>query len=285
MRDRLKSRFRTLVSGIALRAIRAGVVSRRAVIVFGVIAGLLAVPAAAGAVLPGPNGRIVFTSGRDDGFSTFDDAHAQLWVADKAGATPRRVTVNAAIQHRHASWSPDRTKLVYSAGNAATGDFDIYILDLTQPASGDQSEEHHPVSRYRRRPSVVVARRYARRLPEQGPGQHGPRPDRCSERHRPAGKCADPAGRHRGRGQARLVARLEDALLQPRRESGRLAGRRRHLHEGCGRQRARRSRSSPGPPTTTSPRSRLTDRASASREERSARPARPCSGPPSPVRT
>ncbi len=136
MRDRLKSRFRTLVSGIALRAIRAGVVSRRAVIVFGVIAGLLAVPAAAGAVLPGPNGRIVFTSGRDDGFSTFDDAHAQLWVADKAGAAPRRVTVNAGIQHRHASWSPDRTKLVYSAGNAATGDFDIYILDLTQPASG-----------------------------------------------------------------------------------------------------------------------------------------------------
>ena len=136
MRDRLKSRFRTLVSGIALRAIRAGVVSRRAVIVFGVIAGLLAVPAAAGAVVPGPNGRIVFTSGRDDGFSTFDDAHAQLWVADKAGAAPRRVTVNAGIQHRHASWSPDRTKLVYSAGNAATGDFDIYILDLTQPASG-----------------------------------------------------------------------------------------------------------------------------------------------------
>ena len=104
-------------------------------IVCGVLAVLLIVPATAGAVLPGPNGMIVFTSGRDDGLTALDDAHAQLWVAKQAGATPTRVTLNTAIQHRHASWSPDRTKLVYSAGDTATSDYDLYILDLTQPAS------------------------------------------------------------------------------------------------------------------------------------------------------
>ena len=105
----------------------------RLLIVLGVIAAMLVSAPTAAAVLPGPNGKIVFTSGRDDGTTTFDDAHAQLWVAAKAGATPVRVTANATIQHRHASWSPDRTRLVYSAG--AAGDFDIWILDLTQPMS------------------------------------------------------------------------------------------------------------------------------------------------------
>ncbi len=94
---------------------------------------MLAGVAPARAVLPGPNGKIVFTSGRDDGLTVFGDAHAQLWVAARAGATPVRVTANAAVQHRHASWSPDRTKLVYSAG--VPPDYDIYILDLTQPIS------------------------------------------------------------------------------------------------------------------------------------------------------
>jgi len=92
-------------------------------------------PATAGAVLPGPNGKIVFTSGRDDFPMTFDSNHAQLWVADNAGAVPHRVTIQN-IEHRHASWSPDRTKLAYAAGEAATGFWDIYILDVTKPASG-----------------------------------------------------------------------------------------------------------------------------------------------------
>ena len=85
----------------------------------------------------------MFTSGRDDGLTPFDDAHAQLWVAAKAGATPVRVT-NALIQHRHASWSPDRTRLVYSAGPAG-GDFDIYILDLTRPLSATNPTDITPV--------------------------------------------------------------------------------------------------------------------------------------------
>ena len=99
-------------------------------------ASTLAVPVAtAGAVLPGPNGKIVFTSGRDDSPAIFDSNHAQLWVADKAGGVPHRVTIQN-IEHRHASWSPDRTKLAYAAGDAGTGFWDIYILDVTKPASG-----------------------------------------------------------------------------------------------------------------------------------------------------
>jgi Bacterial Ig domain/WD40-like Beta Propeller Repeat len=98
-------------------------------------AGLLALASPAGAILPGPNGKIVLTSGRDDGATVLDDAHAQLWVAAKPGATPVRVTADTTIQHRHASWSPDRTKLVYSAGDAVTKDFDIWIFDLTKPIS------------------------------------------------------------------------------------------------------------------------------------------------------
>ncbi len=133
MRARFTSHFRTGCSGLVFGA-RVRVVIARGVIVLAGIGVSLAASANAGAVLPGPNGKIVFTSGRDDGFATFDDAHAQLWVAAKAGASPVRVTVNAAIQHRHANWSPDRTKLVYSAG--VSPELDIYILDVTKPASG-----------------------------------------------------------------------------------------------------------------------------------------------------
>jgi Tol biopolymer transport system component len=120
----------------ARRALRwrtpGAILSVRAAIVLAALGAGLAGAPGAGAVIGGPNGKIVFTSGRNDGLTAFTDNTAQLWVAAKAGATPVRVTANPAIQHRHASWSPDRTKLVYSAGPAG-GDFDIYILDLTKP--------------------------------------------------------------------------------------------------------------------------------------------------------
>ena len=178
-------------------------------IVYGVLAVmltvLLMVPTTAGAVLPGPNGMIVFTSGRDDGLTTLDDAHAQLWVARKAGATPTRVTFNTAIQHRHASWSPDRTKLVYSAGDAITGDFDFYILDLTQPASSTNPRDlTQSPGIAEDRPSwspdgtrVAYQRKVLRQL--------DPGPDRDSERRRWPGECPLTADR-RGRGQTRVDA-------------------------------------------------------------------------------
>jgi hypothetical protein len=108
-------------------------VRRLATVALASVAVVLALAAPAGAILPGPNGKIVFTSGRDDGTTVLSDAKAQLWIAAKPGATPVRVTADTSIQHRHASWSPDRTKLVYSAGPPP--DYDIWILDLTQPIS------------------------------------------------------------------------------------------------------------------------------------------------------
>lgn len=91
---------------------------------------VLALPTAAGATLPGENGRIVFVSGR---LST--DQQAQLFLLPVPGSTGGG-TVSAAItsaagQHRHPTWSPDRTKIAYARGDSATGNFDIYVLDVT----------------------------------------------------------------------------------------------------------------------------------------------------------
>jgi Tol biopolymer transport system component len=94
---------------------------------------LLALPASAGAVLPGKNGKIVFVSGRDDGATPFSNAASQVWILDQPGGAFARVSNNAAFQHRHPSWSPDYTKVVYAAG--AGGDWDLWIQDLTQPLS------------------------------------------------------------------------------------------------------------------------------------------------------
>lgn len=92
--------------------------------------GAVAVPAAA--VLPGENGRIVFASGRDG-----TDATAQLFLLPVPGSTGGG-TVSAAItsvaeQHRHPTWSPDRTKIAYARG--VGNNFDIFVQDLTSPGS------------------------------------------------------------------------------------------------------------------------------------------------------
>ena len=96
----------------------------------------LAVPAPAGAVLAGENGRIVFTSGRVAG-----DATAQLFLlpvpSSTGGGTLSAPITSAALQHRHPTWSPDRTKIAYARGTpgpATTENFDIYIHDI---ATGD----------------------------------------------------------------------------------------------------------------------------------------------------
>jgi Tol biopolymer transport system component len=94
---------------------------------------VVALPPAAGAVLAGPNGKVLFTSGRDDPPATFTDANAQIWIVDQPGGLPMRITANPFVQHRHSSWAPDGTKLAYAAG--APGDWDIWIQDLTKPAS------------------------------------------------------------------------------------------------------------------------------------------------------
>ncbi|MEA2386499.1 MAG: hypothetical protein QOJ22_673 [Thermoleophilaceae bacterium] len=99
------------------------------VLVIGAL-GALAVPAAA--VLPGENGRIVFASGRDG-----TDATAQLFLlpvpSSTGGGTVSPAITSVAEQHRHPTWSPDRTKIAYARGIA--GNFDIFIQDLTNPGS------------------------------------------------------------------------------------------------------------------------------------------------------
>src|SRR5215212_524379 len=97
-----------------------------------VASGALASPAAA--VLGGKNGRIVIASGRPD---AVDDAHARLYLIDM-NALPSPVVgaafaQSATEQHRHPTWSPDRTKVAYARGTPNTfalEDFEIFIQDL-----------------------------------------------------------------------------------------------------------------------------------------------------------
>jgi Tol biopolymer transport system component len=97
-----------------------------------------ATPAAA-SVLPGPNGPLVFTSGRDDGTTVLSDNHAQIWFLNAPGGGASRLTSLSLSHHRHASWSPDRTKIAYARGpddgNPFDGPWDIYVDDLSDPTS------------------------------------------------------------------------------------------------------------------------------------------------------
>jgi Tol biopolymer transport system component len=100
----------------------------------------LVVPPAASAVLSGENGRIVFSSGRIAG-----DATAQLFLlpvpASTGGGTLSGPITGASVQHRHPTWSPDRTKIAYAAGSAQCNPnkCDIFVLDLTTPGATPQN--------------------------------------------------------------------------------------------------------------------------------------------------
>lgn len=111
-------------------------VPRRLIPLLAVLAILLALPAGAGAVLSGENGRIVFTSGR--GSADFDDSEAKIYLRtvpdnSDAGTASATLTPTTGVQHRHATWSPDRTRIAYARGtpgSAMTENFDIYIHDI-----------------------------------------------------------------------------------------------------------------------------------------------------------
>ena len=95
-----------------------------------------ALPPAAGAVLSGTNGRIVFTSARDP----FTTATSQLFLRPTFAGTggpggASLITPLSTTQRRHATWSPDRTMIAFSQGDSATSNFDIYVLDLTDPGA------------------------------------------------------------------------------------------------------------------------------------------------------
>jgi Tol biopolymer transport system component len=93
------------------------------------LAALCALPATAGAVLSGVNGRIMFASGRE-----VSDATAGLYMRTIVGSQGGGQVFSAVApvggeQHRHPSWSPDRTKVVFARG--PSNDYNIHIADLT----------------------------------------------------------------------------------------------------------------------------------------------------------
>jgi Tol biopolymer transport system component len=111
---------------------RVALVSKAALVV--AIGALLALPSIAGAVLSGANGRIAYMSGRG-----FTDAQAKLYLRVATGSFGLGLNEGpmsmASGQHRHPTWSPDRTKIAYARGDASCNPTkcDIYVLDLTAP--------------------------------------------------------------------------------------------------------------------------------------------------------
>jgi Tol biopolymer transport system component len=105
------------------------------------VAAVVALPTPASAVLSGENGRIVFTSGRGEA----SDNTARLYLrpvpfSTGGGTTSPTITPGAGLgQHRHPTWSPDRTMVAYAAGGACPGDCDIFVRDLTNPGSAPQN--------------------------------------------------------------------------------------------------------------------------------------------------
>jgi Tol biopolymer transport system component len=115
--------------------------------------GTLVIAEAASAVLSGRDGRIAFTSGRAAG-----DATAQIYTINPVNLGPVEGPFGIpGVQNRHASWSPDRTKLVFAAGtpgSLATEEYDIFVRDfeaepdtvtaLDQTQLGDELSSDHP---------------------------------------------------------------------------------------------------------------------------------------------
>jgi Tol biopolymer transport system component len=117
---------------------------------------LTSVPAVSPATfIPGPNGKIVFTSGRpSEGVPApnMGDAGARLYVVDYPSGTPVQVTTlpeGVAVRHRQPSWSPDHTRIVYAAGASAGDSYALWILDLR---TGSQTE-FVPAAKEQDRPS------------------------------------------------------------------------------------------------------------------------------------
>ena len=103
---------------------------------------LLVLPVSAGAVLSGTNGRIVFIEGPAFG-------NTQLFLRSVtsgtgAGFTTGPLATGLAQQHRHPTWSPDRTKVAFAEGPGGVIGYDIYILDLTKPGATAQNITNSP---------------------------------------------------------------------------------------------------------------------------------------------
>jgi hypothetical protein len=72
---------------------------------------------------------IVHPRASRDGKRVVFAALGDLWTMPISGGKPERLT-NDSIVETDASWSPDGTKLVYSADRVGNGNMDIYVRDL-----------------------------------------------------------------------------------------------------------------------------------------------------------
>jgi Ca2+-binding RTX toxin-like protein len=102
---------------------------------------VLTLPASAFGVLSGRNGRIVFISGREGPDNNDTQARPYFWRIPPDALSPSvsPPLATATGQHRHPTWSPDRTKIAYAHGDNATANYDIYVLDLTTPGATPQN--------------------------------------------------------------------------------------------------------------------------------------------------
>jgi Ca2+-binding RTX toxin-like protein len=100
----------------------------------GLVVALLALPAPAGAVLSGKNGRIVFING--PAFGNTKLFLRSVTSSTGAGSRSGPLMTGLSQQHRHPTWSPDRTKIAFAEG---TGSYDIWILDLTTPGANPKN--------------------------------------------------------------------------------------------------------------------------------------------------
>jgi Tol biopolymer transport system component len=98
---------------------------------------LLAFAVPADAVLSGTNGRVVFINGPAFG-------NTQLFLRSVTsntggGSITGPLATGLALQHRHPTWSPDRTKIAFAEGPGGATGYDIYTLDLTTPGATPQN--------------------------------------------------------------------------------------------------------------------------------------------------
>jgi hypothetical protein len=91
-------------------------------------------PAGSATSIPGPAGKIAFTSGRPSigvPEPNTGDAGARIYVADFPSGPPVQVTTQpegAAVRHRQPNWSPDHSRIAYAAGAGTV--FALWVLDL-----------------------------------------------------------------------------------------------------------------------------------------------------------
>jgi Tol biopolymer transport system component len=93
----------------------------------------LALAAPASAVLEGRNGRIAFTSGREGANDNLAQIYLRTVTSDTGAGSVSAPVGLPGVQNRHASFSPDRTKIVFAAGTPGpptTEEYDLYIRDL-----------------------------------------------------------------------------------------------------------------------------------------------------------